>query len=65
MRLEGDMDSQESGLSIKELLLAKREEILRTARFAESGMRIFLHICKESRSGTMRQRCSVICRTPA
>lgn len=42
MRLEGDVNSQESGLSIKELLLAKREEILRTAaRHGARNVRVF------------------------
>jgi uncharacterized protein len=42
MRLEGDMNSQESGLSIRDLLLAKREEILRTAaKHGACNVRIF------------------------
>jgi uncharacterized protein len=42
MRLEGDVNSQESGLSIKDLLLAKREEILRTAAMhGASNVRVF------------------------
>jgi uncharacterized protein len=42
MRLEEDMNSQESGLGIKELLLVKREEILRTAaRHGARNVRVF------------------------
>ena len=42
MRSEKDVDSQGSGLSIKDLLLSKREEILRiAARHGARNIRIF------------------------
>jgi hypothetical protein len=51
MCFEGDVNSQESGLGIKDLLLSKREEILRTAaRHGARNVRVFGSVAVEKRS---------------